>query len=220
MKLTDVDRRVGEAFEDLVKWAKSSRQLGKIARKPDGQHERTIAYEFYRLLLKQEWGDVAILPEHGSGYRRDIVALSNTKMIFAVEVKTPFANSGGISDKTNKKGHLPKDTDSLKAALDDGAARAYYLWTPIGCHPVDRRGNMLGGSNKDWQEQFGIRWPTSPNYEVTGKQQIDTRIAEEADRRNLAAKRIKGWIKVELPRPRSGLHAFLDCALYMVRKKT
>ena len=218
MKLTELDGRVGEAFEGLAEWAEGSRQLGRIARKPYQQHERTIACEFYHLLLKQEWGDVDILSEHRCGvYRRDITALSNSKMVFAVEIKTPFANPGGIGNKT--KGHLPKDMDSLEAALDGGAARAYYLWTPIGCHPVDGRGNMLGGSNKDWQEQFGIRWPTSPNYEVTGKQQIDTRIAEEADRRNLAAKRIKGWIKVELPRPRSGLYAFLDCALYMVRKK-
>ena len=219
MKLADIDRLVCKAFEELVRWAEGSRTLGKIARQPNGQHEETISKEFRRLLAGQEWGDIVIQGEerHGS-FIRDIVGKQNTNTLFAVEVKTPFTNPGGIGDKTNKPQHLPKDMDSLGTALDSGAVRAYYLWTPIGCYPVDSYGNMIEGSNEEFRKRFGIRWPTSPNYGSRDKQRMEKAITENAFKGNLEAKMIMGWTRVVLPKPRSDLYAFLDCALFSIRK--
>ena len=220
IKPTEIDGRVGEAFDGLIQWANDSCCLGRIAQKPGGQHERNVTDAFYCQLLEHEWADVDLPVEHSQGsFRRDIVGLSNSVMIFAFEIKTPFTNPGGISDKTNKEDHLPKDLDSLKTALDAGAVRAYYLWTPIGCYPVDEYGRMIEGSNEYFKNQYGIKWPTSRNYEATGKKQVDDAMKAGAEKRSLKATKIKGWKKVDLPRPRSGIYAFLDCALFRISKK-
>lgn len=193
MKSSDIDRLVCKAFEELVKWAEGSRTLGKIARQPNGQHEKTISKEFCRLLAGQEWSDVVIQGEERQGsFIRDIVGKRNGNTLFAVEVKTPFTNPGGIGDKTDKPGHLPKDMDSLGTALDNEAVGAYYMWTPIGCYPVDSYGNKIEGSNEEFRKRFGIRWPTSPNYGPIDKQKVKKAITDNAFQRNLEARMIMG----------------------------
>ena len=223
----DLDKRVSEAFNNLVKWAEASSSLGKIAMQPNGQHERTISSEFCRLLGNQEWNGTVIHQEHSQGgFRRDIVALQNTALVFAIEVKTPFTNHDGINNKTRKMEYLPKDLDSLASALDAGAQRAYCLITPIGCYPANEKGEMIVldsdnvRRNEDTiKKRFRIQWPTRRDYEASGKSEVERAMISLADERNLEANQIMGWTKVKLPSPQSGIHVFLDCALYQVRKK-
>lgn len=227
IKQTDIDGQISEAFDGLTEWAKDSRCLGRIAKTPGGQHERSVTNAFYCQLLKNEWVDVDLQVEHSQGsFRRDIVGLSSSKMVFAVEVKTPFTNSDGIRNKTSKKEHLPKDLKSLKAALDAGAVRAYYLWTPIGCYPVDSRGQMIVlapnsiiENEKAVKQRFKIQWPTRPEYESTGKPEVERAMKAGADEHGLRATKIKGWTRVNLPSPQPGLYAFLDCTLFRLSKK-
>ncbi len=229
MRLAEIDRQVGEAFDGLVTWIGTSHPLGKIAEQPNGQHERTVEDEFCRLLGEQRWNgaDLQLRRQHRQGsFRRDIVALRDTEIVFAVEVKTPFTNQDGINNKTRKKEHLPKDMDSLKAVLDAGAVIAYCLITPIGCYPVDRSGDMIvrepnsvNENEKAIKREFKVQWPTRKDYEATGTREVERAMKALADERNLEAIRTKGWTKVELPSPRSGIYAFMDCALYRVHKR-
>lgn len=227
VRSADIDGRVSEAFEDLVNWAKASSLLGEIAMRPNGRHEYTIANEFCGLLRKRKWNDAILRREYSQGNRRhDIVAKRNSRMDMVIEVKTPFTNHDGIRSKTRKNEHLPKDMDSLKTALDSGAANAYALITPIGCYPVDAREGMIvrdfGSLTKNEEaikREFGIQWPTRRDYETTGKEEVENAMTVLAAERSLKVKRIKGWTKVKLPSPRPGICAFIDCALYKVRKK-
>ena len=225
IKPSDIDRRVSEAFDGLVACARESHILGEIAMQPRGRHERTIEGEFLRLLSEREWPGAALQSQHQEGgYKRDIVAHQDSKMALAVEIKTPFTNHDGINNKTRKKEHLPKDMDSLKAALDAGAVRAYYLVTPIGCYPVDRQGEMIvldsGNVRKNEEavnREFQIQWPTRQDYESTGKPEVERAMQAVAGTRLIEARKVKDWVKVELPNPQTGINAFLDCALYRIR---
>ena len=38
-----------------------------------------------------------------------------------------------------------------------------------------------------------------------------------AGTRLIEARKVKDWVKVELPNPQTGINAFLDCALYRIR---
>ena len=229
-KPVDIDRRVSEAFEDLINWAKSSRLIGKIAMQPRGQHERTIADEYCRLLQTQVWGEAVLHREYSQGTRRyDIVAAGTSGIDMVIEVKTPFTNHDGIRNKTRKSEHLPKDMDSLRAALDTGASGAYALITPIGCYPVDANEEMIvrdyssiRGNEKTIKREFGLQWPTRRDYENSsahGRPEVERAMLELARECNLEARQIKEWIKVVLPSPRSGILAFMDCTLYKVHNK-
>ena len=229
-KFTDIDRQVSEAFEDLISWAKSSSLMGKIAMQPRGRHERTIADEFCRLLQRQEWGEATFSREHGDGTRRyDIVAIGKSGIEIVIEVKTPFTNHDGIRNKTRKCEHLPKDMESLKAALDGGASIAYSLITPVGCYPVDDRGRMVIRDtssirkNEDAiKSEFRIQWPTRRDYDTSskhGRQEVERAMLELARDRDLKARPIKDWVKVELPSPHPSIRAFIDCTLYKVQNE-
>ena len=224
IKPSDIDRRVSEAFDRLVVWARESQTLGKIAMQPERHHERAISDAFCRLLGEERWEGATIHPEHSQGsYRRDILVYQGSRAVLAVEVKTPFTNHDGIINKTRNKEHLAKDMDSLKAALDGRAVRAYYLITPIGCYPMDESGDMIllhpnsvTKNERAVKQRFNIRWPTRADYESTGKPEVERAMKVEADARGLEARKVKGWIKVELPSPQLGIYTFLDCALYKI----
>ena len=159
-------------------------------------------------------------------YRHDILVLQHSETVAVVEVKTPFTNHDGIRNKTRKPEHLPKDMDALKAALEGGVDVAYSLVTPIGCYPVDSQGEMIilnansiMGNEKEVKAKHKIQWPTRPDYETSnenGKQEVDRAVTDLAGERSLIVRRIKGWNRVDLPNPRSRVHAFMDFALYRV----
>ena len=221
----DLDAHLVKAFDGMVEWAEHSRLLGEIAMQPNGRHEKTIEDELCRLLREQIL-DTAVLEQQRSqsGYRRDIVAIQNSTLLFAVEIKTPFTNHDGITNKTRKPEHLPKDLSSLRTALEDGAMSAYYLITPIGCYPVNSSGSMLvlepssvTANEKAVKQKFGIRWPTRRDYESTGITEVERAMKYCAEERSLEIERIMGWIKADLPNPQSSVRAFLDLALFRVQ---
>ena len=149
IELTDLDQQVKMSFDNFVNEALRSVSLGKIARQPMGACEATMSDQF-RDTLDDQFGDGArVLREenryypNGNRYRHDIVVEFNSGKDGVMEVKTPFTNHDGITNKTRKQEHLPKDVDALKAALDAGASAAYALIVPIGCYPVDVSGNMI-----------------------------------------------------------------------------
>ena len=228
--MSNVDYLVIGAFDELVSKASKSRVLGEIARQPRRQHEKTVSSMFRSVLDTQLSGEMNVLSEEPMlGYQPDIMVKLNTEIVMVVEIKTPFTNYDGIRNKTRRNSdYLPKDVDVLKVALVNGVAAVYELVTPIGCYPVDVNGNMVVHHNAikknedSIKAEYDIQWPTRPDYETNpkvGKQEVDLAMHELADERGLKVKRIKGWQRVELPRPKPNIHSFLDCALYKVRLK-
>ena len=163
------------------------------------------------------------------GYQPDITVKLNNEIVTVIEIKTPFTNHDGIRNKAGRNSnYLPKDMDVLKVALVNGVSAVYELVTPIGCYPVDVNGNMIVHHNAikknedSIKAEYDIQWPTRPDYETNpkhGKPEVDLAMRELADERGLKMRRIKGWQKVVLPKPKPNLYTFLDCALYKVRLK-
>ena len=146
MNTKGIDNHVVSAFDELVRKAASSHLLGEIAMQPNGRHERTIADQFCNALNVQPIeGAMAFREESLSGnpFKYDILMRGASGPVAAVEVKTPFTNHDGIRHKTRRPQGLPKDMDSLMAAVVDGASAAYALITPIGCYPIDSGGTMV-----------------------------------------------------------------------------
>ncbi len=231
MNTSDIDDQVVNAFDELVRKAASSHLLGEIAMQPNGRHERTIADHFCSALnLHPLEGTMAFREESlgGNRFKYDILVRGATGPLIAVEVKTPFTNHDGIRHKTRRPQGLPKDMDSLMAAMVEGAAAGYTLITPIGCYPINSSGNVvilhraIGRNEKAIKEEYGIQWPTRHDYETSdtnGRQEVDRAMKELARERRLDVTQIKGWTNVELPSPKPDIRAFLDCALYKVQLK-
>ena len=235
----DIERTVTKSYSDLVNWAKSSRRLGNVAMRPNGNQERTIHNQFRRFLEKRKYRDLGVCtdePDQGLIY--DIVLKRDSAIVAAIEVKTPFTNWDGITNKTrmysNKRkrqpGPLHKDMHSLRTALDNGSSVAYSLVTPIGCYPVDSDGEMVvldprwntrDGNEKAIKARYPhIQWPTRPDYDTNekhGTPEVDRAMKDFAREHGLKVKRIKGWDRVKLSSPRSDVYTFLDCALYRVK---
>ena len=124
---------------------------------------------------------------------------------------------------------MHKDLHSLRTALENGALVTYSLVTPLGCFPVNSdeemvvlspRWNTREGNEKAVNERYRIQWPTRPDYDYSvkdGKPEVDRAMKEYAREHGLNVQCIKGWERVELPRPRSDIYTFLDCALYRVK---
>ena len=232
MNIRDLDDRVISAFDELVCGASGSSLLGEIAMQPNGRHERTISDYFRDALNEQELDGATAFREEPIGdlaYQYDILVRRVSEMLMAVEVKTPFTNHDGIRHKTRRNSvYLPKDMDSLKAALESGVMAAYELVTPIGCYPMDSDGEMIvleraiGKNEAAVKTLYGIKWPTRHDYETNasnGKPEVDLSMRELADERGLKVIQLKGWEKVLLPSPKPSIRTFLDCALYKVRIK-
>lgn len=232
MNIRDLDDRVISAFEELVCWASGSSLLGQIAMQPNGRHEKTVSDQFCDALNEQELDEARAFREAGIGnqtYKYDILVRRASEILVAVEVKTPFTNRDGIRHKTRRNSkYLPKDMDSLKAALESGVMAAYELVTPIGCYPVDSDGEMIVldstivRNEAAAKTQYGIKWPTRHDYETNasnGKPEVDLSMRELADERGLKVIQLKGWEKVLLSSPKPSIRTFLDCALYKVQIK-
>ncbi|MCY4580994.1 MAG: hypothetical protein OXD31_18365 [Chloroflexi bacterium] len=232
MNTRDIDNRVTGAFDELVNEASRSRLLGEIAFQPYGRHEKTIE-DLFRTALRSQFGERVRIPSNQTKehYNKlhDIVVLHNSVTLAKFEVKTPFTDTPGIRGKTRKPEHLPKDMNALKAALETGASSAYALITPIGCYPVDPNVTMtvlnsrsLKKNEEAIKAKYQIQWPTRPDYETNplhGKQEVDRAMKQLADERRLKVKRVKGWQKVVLPKPKPNIYTFIDCALYKVQLK-
>ena len=234
MNTRDLDNRVIRAFDELTSKASRSHLLGEIAFQPRGRHEKTISDLFSSALSEQMPGNVRVYREESkyyageNTYRHDIIVKGDSEITMVVEVKTPFTNRDGVRNKTRKSEHLPKDLHALKSALESEPLSAYALVTPIGCFPVDIDGKTIVlepsivRNEKEVKASYNIQWPTRPDYEANpkvGKQEVDRAMKELADERGLKVKRIKGWQRVELPKPKPNILAFLDCALYKVQLK-
>jgi len=150
----------------------------------------------------------------------DIVGERNSRVAVVVEIKAPFTDSGGISGKTEKAHGFPKDVDALGKAMGSGVPLAYELVVMFECYAVNRKGKRIKVPNvKSWEE-YGIKWPTEQGYDPKeGENEVSTALKRLAKGRSLKAKRIKGWDRIELPRPKPNIRAFLDCALYKVQLK-
>ena len=232
MNISDLDNRVAGAFDELIYEASHSSLLGEIAMQPNRGHEGAIE-ALFRSTLQAKFGKDITVPSDQKGEiygkRHDIIVMNGSKVIAKMEIKAPFTNKDGIRSKTRRKStSLPKDMDSLKAALEDGVIGAYELVTPIGCFPVDSSGEMIVlkkaiGKNEDAiKAQYGIKWPTRPDYETNvshGKQKVDIAMEELAIERGLRVTRLKDWQKALLPSPQPNIRTFLDCALYKVKLK-
>ena len=231
MNTKDIDNHVVGAFDELVRKAASSHLLGEIAMQPNGRHERAIVDQFCHALNVQPIeGAMAFREESlgGNRFKYDILVRGASGPVVAVEVKTPFTNHDGIRHKTRRPQGLPKDMDSLLAAVDYGAFAGYALITPIGCYPIDSDGTMvklhqaIGRNEKAVKEAYGIQWPTRHDYETSannGRQEVDRAMRDLARERKLLVTQLKGWTSVELPSPKPDIRAFLDCALYKVQPK-
>ena len=232
MNINDIDNQIIGAFDRLVCEASRSDLLGEIAMQPNGRHEKAISDHFCDALNEQELDGASAVREATIGshaYKYDILVRRTSEIFMAIEVKTPFTNHDGIRHKTRRNSdYLPKDMDSLKAALKDGVTAAYALVTPIGCYPADSNGEMIRldtsirKNETAVKAQYGITWPTRHDYETNpsnGKPEVDLAMRELADERGLKVVQLKGWAKVLLPSPKPNICTFLDCALYKVQLK-
>ena len=232
MNIRDLDNRVISAFDELVNKASRSSLLGEIAMQPNKRHESVVEDLFRGALQSNFSKHITIPPDQKReryGKQHDIIMMNGSEAIAKIEIKVPFTNKDGIRHKTRRKSiYLPKDMDSLKAALEDGVIAAYELVTPIGCFPVDSDGEMIvleksiGKNENTVKAQYGIKWPTRHDYETNvgnGKQEVDIAMEELAIERGLEVTRLKDWQKVLLPSPQPNIHTFLDCALYKVKLK-
>lgn len=228
MNTRDLDNRVIKAFDEFTSKASRSKLLGEIAFQPRRRHEKIVSSMFLGALYAQLSGEMNVLSEEPLlGYQPDITAKLNTEIATVIEIKTPFTNHDGIRNKTRRNSsYLPKDLDVLKVALVNGGSAVYELVTPIGCYPVDVNGNMIVHHNAKKKNEdsikaeYDIQWPTRPDYETNsehGKPEVDLAMRELADERGLKVKRVKGWHKIVLPKPKPNLSTFLDCALYKVQ---
>ena len=116
IELTDLDQQVKMSFDNFVNEALRSVSLGKIARQPMGACEATMSDQS-RDTLDDQFGDGArVLREenryypNGNRYRHDIVVEFNSGKDGVMEVKTPFTNHDGITNKTPKAGTSTQGT--------------------------------------------------------------------------------------------------------------
>ena len=220
-ELTNLDRKVQAAFDRFAGEISCSKLLGKIAKNPDGRQETVIANFFRDALDKEFQAKLKVwleYPHHR--YTYDIAILwpkQKQELIAVVEVKTPFTDSGGISSKTNG---TRKDMKALKVALDTEVIAAYELVTPIGAYPVRSNGDIIDMSKKAVQHKYGIQWPMSDTYPVSGKRDVDKAMKSLSAERDLSVTQIRGWKHIDLPRPQARVHSFIDCALYKLENSS
>ena len=114
LRTSEIDRWVAQSFEDFVEGAQSSgnrTRLHRIAIKPEGGQESTIESMFIDSLKRQKPQNVTISRQAAMGsadgsYIYDIVAHLESRVVMAVEIKSPFTNHDGIRFHTGKNRSL------------------------------------------------------------------------------------------------------------------
>ena len=223
MKSRNIDKLVKEAFDELVTIATGSNLLSDIARHPKSRQEETIE-GFFRTILRAKLKSKIKVHlgqcQESYGCEHDIVGMRKSRTALAVEIKTPFTNSGGIHFKTERPEGLPKDINSLGTALDNGVQVAYELVVMYGCCAVNKRGKRIQGNKAHLWQKYGIRYPTKSGYvHREGEKQVNDALKGLARDRGLKVTRLKGWQNVLLPSPQPNIRTFLDCALYKVQPR-
>ncbi|MBI4298832.1 MAG: chromate resistance protein [Chloroflexi bacterium] len=197
----EVNSWMGKAFASFIEESqrtKAGSKLFTVAMK-GLRHERVIHDLFAELLRTHVPDSITVITNYGRGV--DITMSDGSRVVAAIEVKCPMTNSGGVRDKTRKPGHLPNDAAKLAGSLQTGAMAAYEFVVLIECFGVGLHGYPV--------PVHGIRWPTSSTYTPAwGEGEV------EATMKRLQMKRIQGWTRVALPKGRTDVAAFLDCALY------
>ena len=220
-----IDKKVKEAFDELVNIAKCSHLLGEIAKHPKGRQEETIE-GFFRTILRAKLKDKVkiLLSQRKESYGNpDIVGLDrecDSRTAIVIEIKAPFTNRNGIPHKTEGEHGLPKDMKTLAEAKADGVPRTYELVALFGCYAVNKKGKRIQASNTELREKYGIEYPTERDYfHREGEGKVHDAIKRLSKDNGLEAKRIKGWKRVKLPSSHSNIYTFIDCALYKVQPK-
>ena len=215
-----VDKWVRNAFDDFVdRSLKYHNRTWFYRFAVNGAGQEIIASgAFYDSLDRHSDSDTIVSMEYRPDYegkirQHDIVARRDGKTILVVEAKAPFTNHDGIRFHTGKTGTFKKDRLALEAALNGGVIAAYELVVLYECYLVDDDGYVKGSSmtrnEKRIREQYGIKWPTRPDYSHTAGEREVTQALEA-----LGMKQMKGWDRKKLPGPRSDVSVYIDCALF------